>query len=298
MSKQVLSFLGVLLLLGTGLQAQSVRKFVVFPAVQTIKLKTGVSLQFVEQGDPQGTPVVLLHGITDSWRSYELVLPYLPASVHAFALTQRGHGDSEKPLNGYDPKDFAADVAAFLEARKLKAAVIVGHSMSSVIAQRFALDHPDKSLGTVLVGAFASFKRNEAVQGFAQVLDTLNDPVSEQFATEFQQSTLANPIPDSFLQSAIRESLKVPARVWKGVGADLFRADYVSKLNGYARPVLIVWGDKDVFSPKADQELLNNTFKRSQLLIYKGTGHAVHWEDPVRFADDLVTFVKQVNSFK
>lgn len=297
MSKQVLSLLGVLLL-GTSLQAQSVGKFVVFPAVQTIKLKTGVSLQFVEQGDPQGTPVVLLHGITDSWRSYELVLPYLPASVHAFALTQRGHGDSEKPLNGYDPKDFAADVAAFLEARKLKSAVIVGHSMSSVIAQRFALDHPDKSLGTVLVGAFASFKRNEAVQGFAQVLDTLNDPVSEQFATEFQQSTLANPIPDSFLQSAIRESLKVPARVWKSVGADLFKADYVSQLGGYTKPVLIVWGDKDVFSPKADQELLNNTFKRSQLLIYKGTGHAVHWEDPVRFADDLVTFVKQVNSFK
>lgn len=295
MSKQVFYLLWLLLLLGTGLQAQSVRKFVVFPAVQTIKLKTGVSLQFVEQGDPQGTPVVLLHGITDSWHSYELVLPYLPASVHAFALTQRGHGDSEKPLKGYDPKDFAADVAAFLEARKLKGAVIVGHSMGSVIAQRFVLDYPEKSLGTVLVGTFASFTNNEAVQGFAQVLDTLNDPISEQFITEFQQSTLANPISPSFLQTVIRESLKVPARVWKSIGADLFKADYVSQLGGYTKPALIIWGDKDVFSPKADQELLNNTFKRSQLLVYKGTGHAVHWEDPVRFADDLVSFVKQIN---
>jgi non-heme chloroperoxidase len=298
MSKQIFYLLGVLLLSSIGLQAQSVRKFVVFPAVQTIKLKTGVNLQFVEQGDPQGTPVVLLHGFTDSWHSYELVLPYLPASVHAFALTQRGHGDSDKPLNGYDPKDFAADVAAFLEARKLKAAVIVGHSMGSVIAQRFALDYPEKSLGTVLVGAFAGFKHNEAVQGFAQVLDTLNDPVSEQFATEFQQSTLANPVPPSFLQTVIKESLKVPARVWKSVGADLFRADYVSQLGGYTKPALIIWGDKDVFSPKADQELLNNTFKGSRLLVYKGTGHGVHWEDPVKFADDLVSFVKQINPSK
>lgn len=272
MSKQVFSLLGVLLLLGIGLQAQSDRKFVVFPAVQTVKLKTGVNLQFVEQGDPQGVPVVLLHGFTDSWHSYELVLPCLPAAVHAFAITQRGHGDSDKPLNGYDPKDFAADVAAFLEARQLTSAVIVGHSMGSVIAQRFAIDYPERSLGIVLVGAFASFGSNEAVQNFSRVLDTLNDPVGEEFVASFQQSTLANPVPATYLQTVIRESLKVPARVWKSAGAGLFKADYVPELRGYAKPALIVWGDKDVFCPKKDQELLNDALKGSQTAGVQGYG--------------------------
>ena len=39
--------------------------------------------------------MLLLHGVSDSWRSFEPVLPHLPASLHAFALSQRGHGDSD-----------------------------------------------------------------------------------------------------------------------------------------------------------------------------------------------------------
>lgn len=290
----MLSLVGLLLLLGTGIQAQYVNRFFVFPAVQSIQLKTGVTLQYVEQGSQSGVPVVLLHGFTDSWHSYELVLPHLPASVHVFAISQRGHGDSDKPLAGYDPKDFATDVAAFLEAQKIKAAIIVGHSMGAMVAQRFAVDHPAKTLGIVLIGSFADFKKNEVIQGFHQTLDTLNDPIEEKFAAEFQQSTLGNPIPPGFLETAVQESLKVPARVWKTTANALFNADYVSLLKAYAKPVLIIWGDKDVLSPRQDQEVLAGAMRRSQLLVYTGTGHAVHWEEPVKFTGDLVTFIQQI----
>lgn len=294
MSKQVLSFIG-LLLTGAGLFAQPAQNDIAAPAVQSIQLSTGVNLQYVEQGNPSGTPVIFLHGFTDSWHSYELVLPHLPATVHAFALSQRGHGDAEKPLAGYDPKDFAADVAAFLEAKKIKAALVVGHSMGSIVAQRFAIDHPSKTLGVVLIGTFADFNSNETIQGFGQVLDTLNDPIEEKFAAEFQQSTLGNPIPPAFLQTMIQESLKVPARVWKSVADALFKVNYIPLLKAYTKPVLIVWGDKDLFSPRQDQDVLAKTLSRSRLLVYTGIGHAVHWEAPARFSADLVIFARQLN---
>ena len=57
--------------------------------VKTVTLSNGLRLPYVEQGHAAGVPVVLLHGITDSWRSYECVLPHLPPSMRAFALTQR-----------------------------------------------------------------------------------------------------------------------------------------------------------------------------------------------------------------
>src|SRR3712207_9373020 len=91
--------------------------------IESVELPNGVKLPYVEQGDPSGVPVLLLHGITDSWRSFEPVLPYLPASIRAFALTQRGHGDAERPAAGYHPRDFAADVAAFLDSQGLASAV-------------------------------------------------------------------------------------------------------------------------------------------------------------------------------
>ena len=66
--------------------------------VKTVTLSNGLRLPYVEQGHAAGVPVVLLHGITDSWRSYECVMPHLPPSMRAFALTQRGHGDADRPL--------------------------------------------------------------------------------------------------------------------------------------------------------------------------------------------------------
>ena len=68
---------------------------------KSIALSTGVTLPYVEQGDPAGVPVLLLHGYTDSWRSFEDTLAHLPDSIHAIALTQRGHGDADRPATGY-----------------------------------------------------------------------------------------------------------------------------------------------------------------------------------------------------
>ncbi|HKZ65974.1 MAG TPA: alpha/beta hydrolase, partial [Chitinophagaceae bacterium] len=82
--------------------------------LQMINLSTGVQLQYAEQGDANGDPVIFLHGYTDSWHSFEKLLAHLPLSVHAYVLSQRGHGNSAKPGEGYTPSDFAADVAAFM----------------------------------------------------------------------------------------------------------------------------------------------------------------------------------------
>ena len=75
--------------------------------VQSIQLTTGVNLEFVEQGTTKGIPVILLHGYTDSWHSFETTLPFLPNNLHVFAISQRGHGDSDRPKNNYHPKDLA-----------------------------------------------------------------------------------------------------------------------------------------------------------------------------------------------
>ena len=97
-----------------------------------MELPTGVRLQYVEQGRADGIPVVLLHGVTDSWRSFERVLPHLPETMHAFAISQRGHGDSSRPEAGYGYADMSEDLYAFMDAMHLPAAVIVGHSGANV----------------------------------------------------------------------------------------------------------------------------------------------------------------------
>ena len=261
------------------------------PRLDSVALSTGVTLNYAEQGDPNGVPVVMLHGFTDSWRSFEPVLPYLPKSIRAFALTQRGHGDSSRPAGGYRTRDFAADVVAFLDALEIERAIIVGHSMGSTNALRFAIDHPQRTRGLMLVAAFASYRNNPvAMEFWDTAVSKLVDPIDASFVRDFQQSTLAQPVPHGLLQTAVEESLKVPAHVWREALGGCVEDDFVAELATVAVPTLVLWGDRDSFVPRDDQDRLLRAIAGSRLAVYAGGGHAPQWEEPARFAADLVAF--------
>lgn len=258
-----------------------------------LKLPNEIKLPYVEQGDPSGVPVLLLHGYPDSWRSFEPVLPHLAQSIHGLALTQRGHGGADRPAAGYRPHDFAADLAAFMDTLGLGPAVIAGHSMGSFIAQRFAMDHPERTLGLVLMGSFPTLRGNRDVEAFWDVADSqLRDPIDPGFVREFQQSTLARPVAPALLETAVEESLKVPARVWRAAFEGMFQSDFTDELGKIRAPTLIAWGDRETFFPRRDQEVLLAGIPGAQLVLYPGGGHAFHWEEPARFAADLAGFAK------
>ncbi len=84
--------------------------------VSTVTLESGLRLSYAEHGAESGPVALLLPGPTDSWRSYEPVIDRLTPQIRAIALSQRGHGDSDKPEGGYQTGDFAADVVQFLDA--------------------------------------------------------------------------------------------------------------------------------------------------------------------------------------
>jgi pimeloyl-ACP methyl ester carboxylesterase len=260
---------------------------------KSVELPDGLRLAYAEQGDPSGIPMLFLHGVTDSWRSFERVLPQLPESIHAFALTQRGHGDADRPAAGYRTRDFAADVAAFADAVGLASAVVVGHSMGSTHAQRFAIDHPERTQGLVLVGSFATYRGNPGLVEFWQsAVSQLTDPIDPGFVREFQDSTLAQTVPQAFLDTVVRESLKVPARVWRAAFEGFFEDDFAGELSKIRAATLLVWGDRDALCPRRDQDALLTKIAGSRLEVYEGAGHGLHWEQPERFAADIVAFAR------
>jgi pimeloyl-ACP methyl ester carboxylesterase len=265
------------------------------PIVRSIELPNRLHLRYVEEGDPAGVPVVFLHGVTDSWRSFEPVLPHLPASIHAFALTQRGHGDADKPLTGFRTRDFAADLAAFLDALKLERAVLVGHSMGTTNALRFAIDHPERTLALVLAGAFATYRGNPGIVDFYErEIAPLVDPVAPSTARDFQQGTLAQPVPADFFEMVVRESLKVPAHVWRAAFRGFLEDDFAAEIAAVTAPTLILWGTQDSFCPRADQKRLCAAIAGARLKMYEHAGHALHWEEPERFASDVAAFVASI----
>ena len=143
------------------------------------------------------------------------MLPVLSATYHAFALTERGHGDSDKPGWCSSVDDSADDVDAFMDAVGIEQAALVGHSGGSFMAQRVALSYPHRVSRLVLSGSATTLLNNEIAMALGKEMLALEDPVSPEFVREFQESTIYHPVPEEFLETVVSESLKLPARVWR-----------------------------------------------------------------------------------
>ncbi len=257
-----------------------------------MELASQTQLQYAEQGDTPGRPLILLHGYVDSGRTFERVLPYINEPIHTFALTQRGHGDASRPAGGYRIRDFVADLAAFMERLDLKKAVIMGGSSGGIIARKFAIDHPDRTQGLIMGGApFTLQDKPAMLELWKSTISKLKDPIDPRFVRSFMSNQIARPVPQTFLKTMLKENLKVPARVWKATLKGLLEDKSSEELNNIRTPTLIVWGDKDEIVPRRDQEKLQEGISGSKLIIYSGAGHMLYWEEPARFASDIVTFM-------
>lgn len=259
----------------------------------TVALANGITLSYAAQGDASGPVLVLLPGPTDSWRSYESVLAHLPAVVRVVAVSQRGHGDSDKPACGYRVEDLAADVVALLDSLAVERAVFAGHSGSCLVARRVAIDHPDRVAGLVLEASPTTLRGDAVLAHFVtSIVSKLRDPISPTFARSFVADTSTDELAPDVLDQLARELLKVPARVWKEVFADLLEYDDVEELAGITAPALLIWGDADGLVGRDMQTTLAARIRGAELLVYPGVGHTPRWENPSRFAADVAAFVE------
>lgn len=258
-----------------------------------LKVKTGVTLNYVVQGDPHGPVMVLLHGAGDSWHSWERVLPLLPASYRVYAITMRGHGLSDHPETGYARADFAADILDFLDQLKIHHATLVGHSLGSFVAQKVAeldTDHIDR---LVLIGSGPGKRKSAgpAQTELANAFAAVRDPVPYTFARDFQASTIFYPIPATFFETMVAEAARVSAATWHGLGSNVNASEDPDDLKKIHVPTLLFWGEKDSIFHRPDQDALLKLIPHASLKAYPETGHALHWERPEQFTRDLLAFV-------
>lgn len=263
------------------------------PIMRTrLTVSTGVELDVIQSGDPNGVPLVLLHGLSDSNASMRVLMDRLPRGIRAIAISQRGHGDSSKPAGPYATDAFVADLASVMDQLGVRKGVVYGHSMGSVVAQRFAAKHPSRVAGLVLEGAFPGLKGNLAVEAlYAAEIAGLSDPIDPAFAREFQLSTISRPLPAGFVDLISRESVKLPARAWKQILQDMMQVDTTADLARLNVPALLLWGDRDTFVLRSDQDRITAALKGSTLVVFEGTGHDPHWEEPVRTAGLVADFI-------
>jgi non-heme chloroperoxidase len=169
-------------------------------------------------------------------------------------------------------------------------ATVVGHSWGTLVARAVAEDFPQRVERLALIGALEA-PVNQGMHELDAEVRGLGDTVPESFVREFQESTLAAPLPEAFMEKVVAESRRLPAPAWHAAMHALVTADDADRLADIAVPTLLVWGEHDSFFLHPEQERPLAAIPGARLTMIPGAGHATHWDRPAEVAAELAAFV-------
>lgn len=262
-----------------------------------IKLSNGITIPYIEQGNPEEVVLIMLHGLADSFKTFEPMLPYIPKYIHTFALTLRGHGNASHPEAGYSTEFFVEDLVLFMDKLNIDKAFILGASSGGFIARSFAIKYPERTRGLVLLGTPSTFNNKPYIQSmWDSVISKLTDPIDPKFVRNFSRNIISSKIPQAFLEIMLEENLKVPSRVWKSVTKNMIEEEFPGRISEIIAPTLIIWGENDSVVTREDVNDIKQAIKHSKLLVHSNVGHLFYWEEPELIAEDIILFIRNLKS--
>lgn len=262
----------------------------------------GTRLAVREAGDPAAPPIVLVHGWASSGNAWvnQLTDPVLTARHRLLAVDLRGHGESDKPADGYaDPAVWASDLDAVL-ADADAPAVLVGWSYGGLVVTDYLRERGSAGVaGLVLVGAITEIGRDRPGGGMGPVWDgILRSVLSDDVAVALPAlTTLATemtvePRPGADVQESLGDMLRVPPAVRKA----LFKRDVGSAevLARVSVPTLVVHGELDRDVRPAAGEYAAGKIPGASMRWFSGTGHMPFVERVAEFNETLLEFAGSV----
>jgi len=271
---------------------------------------SGLNLYLYDTGGEAKTPVLLLHGLGDEADTWRRVLPLLSSGHRVIAPDLPGFGRSEKEKRKYTVPFFVGVMTELLDFLSISRAVLAGHSMGAVIAQAFALQHPQRVERLVLISGSLVSKENRISRellffltpGLGEWLYNRlrKDPQAAYRSLEQYYNRLAD------LSQADRDFLyrRVNQRVWSDGQRQGFlsalrslaawlpsqQKQLPARLIGWKIPTTVVWGGNDQVSSAANARALVEILPSARLLIVPGAGHNVQQEQAEVVADAIAHF--------
>ena len=272
----------------------------------TVVAPDGVPLAVTEWGNPDGKPVLLLHGFSfsaDVWRAQQDAA--LAARYRFVALDLRGHGASGKPWDAASyasSRVWADDIAAVLAAKRLERPVVVAWSFGGNVIMNYVRHHGDANLaGINFIGSTGGLtERLHPLAGDAAYVEgdrqrrsaALADNIAGQRA--FVRLMTATPLSAQDEALWLVATLQLPRYARAAMaGMPLDNLDLRERLTV---PTLFTTGAADTSVPGTLLAPLARSLPRSTVSVYADAGHATFAEQPRRFNQELMTFIDSIDA--
>jgi Predicted hydrolases or acyltransferases (alpha/beta hydrolase superfamily) len=300
--KKALSFLLVIILLTLSLSTLISAEITIdyTPKYNYKTLSTGIRMSYVELGDKNGEPLVLIHGATDSYISFSQVGAYLAdMGYHVFIPELRGHGKTSKPEDvEYTMALHAEDIDSWMDKIKLDEAHFVGHSLGSFVAQELAITYPERVKSMTLIASSNTVADNPVFAWMLEGDDEFPGFINfdGDIPAEFIEGwTVSDNWDDDFIKYTYKHAEKLPYHVWINVFSNM-DVDNSERLNSVTVPTLIIWGGLDDLFMLDEQFALIESLSSADVTFIKinNAGHNVHWsgEAGMDISQYIADFIK------
>ena len=266
-------------------------------------------VQVLEEGDPAGEPIVLVHCYACSMRWYDEVAALLAADHRVIRTDLLGHGGSAKPSGGYSIPDQAAAIAEVLGALDVRDATIVGHSLGGTIAAAVAEQSPDLAARVVNIDQAA----DDSFEDLSFLAELGYKPVVGQALKRFSDIAPSSVVRAEYEQAFapgynIASGFEDPDQVVEDFGAMTYTAyeeaaeaegDFTDvrplddRLSALGIPVLVIFGTEDQIY---DTDAAVQRFEDSEdvrVEVIEGAGHSPNVEVPDRVAALIAAFAAE-----
>lgn len=258
---------------------------------QFVDVGDGRRIHLRDEGPQGGLPIVLLHGSNADLHTWQPWVDRLKTRHRVIRFDQRGHGLTGPAQGGdYSRRAFAEDVDRVADALKLDRFVLGGNSMGGGVAIEYAMAHPDRVAGLVLVDAAGAPRIGEAKGNIGFTLAR-----TPGFSWLMGQVTPRSLVERSLRQTVTNEDVVTDAavdRYWellrypgnRQATAARFRTPQqpfaAASLAMLKMPTLIIWGEQDGLIPLASGRWLAGRIPSARLEVLPGIGHIPMEEAP------------------
>lgn len=253
----------------------------------------GIRLNYLVDGN--GPALVFINGLTMDVNGWYFQVPAFKERYTVLRYDCRGQGQSDKPDMDYTQEIHADDLKNLIDRLAINKVHIVGISNGGMIAQHFAIKHPERVGGLVLVDT-------------SSYIDTLLGLIINTWikATEIGGSEFRYDmsLPALFAESYIKknsEAIQVmrenniknnPPEPIIGLAKGCLKHDINERLSEIKAPTLIIVGEEDILIPIKYSKILNDKIRGSKLIIIKDCGHVPSIEKPEEFNRIVLDFLK------
>lgn len=241
----------------------------------------------------EGTPVVFIHGLGATSNVWFAQREVLSERFQVIVYDRSGCGLSSRRDEACSIASWGTELAGLLDDLAVESAVVVGHSLGSMVAQYFASTYPERTRALVLVGGEAALspEGKEILRTRADLIEAhgLPDVVDSWLSSVVAPETrVANPVMVGLLRAMF---LSYDPHSYAQQARALSDADVRPYHRGITCPTLLLVGDEDPVTPLAWQQAIQEAIPGSRLRIIPGTAHMPMLESPMAITAALQEFL-------